>query len=120
MATTMESLITVLVLVAIITSAGTLYYSLTVADSIGTITSGVADLADSVADLAISVSDLATATAEDLADIADDIEEIADRVTEVEATLTPTITVVGPWSGAEMDAFLPTLARFEALSGINV
>jgi multiple sugar transport system substrate-binding protein len=120
MATTMESLITVLVLVAIITSAGTLYYSLTVADSIGTITSSVADLADSVADLAISVSDLATATAEDLADIADDIEEIADRVTEVEATLTPTITVVGPWSGAEMDAFLPTLARFEALSGINV
>jgi multiple sugar transport system substrate-binding protein len=120
MATTMESLITVLVLVAIVTSAGTLYYSLTVADSIGTITSSVADLADSVADLAISVSDLATATAEDLADIADDIEEIADRVTEVEATLTPTITVVGPWSGAEMDAFLPTLARFEALSGINV
>ena len=120
MATTMESLITVLVLVAIITSAGTLYYSLTVADSIGTITSSVADLADSVADLAISVSDLATATAEDLADIADDIEEIADRVTDVEARLTPTITVVGPWSGAEMDAFLPTLARFEALSGINV
>jgi multiple sugar transport system substrate-binding protein len=73
-----------------------------------------------VADLATSVSNLATATAEDLADIADDIEDIADRVTEVEATLTPTITVVGPWSGAEMDAFLPTLARFEALSGINV
>jgi multiple sugar transport system substrate-binding protein len=120
MATTMESLITVLVLVAIITSAGTLYYSLTVANSIGTITSSTADLADSVADLAVSVSDLATATAEDLADIADDIEDIADRVTEVEATLTPTITVVGPWSGAEMDAFLPTLARFEALSGINV
>ena len=120
MATTMESLITVLVLVAIITSAGTLYYSLTVADSIGIITSSVADLADSVADLAISVSDLATATAEDLADIADDLADIADRVTEIEGTLTPTITVVGPWSGKEMDAFLPTLARFEALSGINV
>jgi len=120
MATTMESLITVLVLVAIITSAGALYYGLTVASSIGTMTSSVADLADSVADLAVSVSDLATATAEDLAAIADDIEDIVDRVTAVEATLTPTITVVGPWSGAEMDAFLPTLARFEALSGINV
>jgi multiple sugar transport system substrate-binding protein len=116
----METLITVLVLIAVITSAGTLYYSLTVANSIGTIPSSVADLADSVADLAISVSDLATATAEDLAGIAGDIEDIVDRVTEVEGRLTPTITVVGPWSGAEMDAFLPTLARFEALSGINV
>ncbi len=127
MATTMESVITVLVLIAIITSAGTLYYSLTVSGSIVTMTSSVADLADSVADLTTSVAQLTTSvadfkttTAEDLADIADDLADIADRVTDVEASLTPTITVVGPWSGKEMDAFLPTLARFEALSGINV
>jgi multiple sugar transport system substrate-binding protein len=70
---------------------------------------------------------LATATADDLADITGnlvditgDLADISDRVTDVEATLTPTITVVGPWSGAEMDNFLPILERFETLSGINV
>ena len=31
-----------------------------------------------------------------------------------------TLTVIGPWSGPEMDKFLPVLARFEALTGINV
>jgi len=30
------------------------------------------------------------------------------------------LTLIGPWSGAEMDSFLPVLERFEALSGINV
>jgi multiple sugar transport system substrate-binding protein len=67
------------------------------------------DLTDELARLAETVNaSLAT------------INDIRDRLTAVEATLTPTITVVGPWSGAEMDAFLPVLARFEALSGINV
>jgi len=148
MATTMESAITVLVLIAIITSAGSLYYGLTVAGDISELTDAIADLAGemgdlttdvgevatNVGDMATSVAALATATAEDLAnitaDLADitgdlanvtaDLGDIADRVTAVEATLTPTITVVGPWSGAEMDAFLPILERFETLSGINV
>lgn len=42
------------------------------------------------------------------------------KITENLADLTTTLTVVGPWSGAEMDAFLPILQRYEALSGINV
>ena len=120
MATTMENVITVLVLIAIITSAGSLWYGLTVAGDISKLTDSMADLAGEMEALATSVANLATATAEDLAAIVDDLADIADRVTEIEATLTPTITVVGPWSGAEMDAFLPTLERFEALSGINV
>jgi multiple sugar transport system substrate-binding protein len=126
--------IVVLVLVSIITSASSLWYGFTVASDIGTVTSSVAsladsvgDLTDSVADVATSVAALATATADDLADITGnlvditgDLADISDRVTDVEATLTPTITVVGPWSGAEMDNFLPILERFETLSGINV
>jgi multiple sugar transport system substrate-binding protein len=113
MATRMENIITVLVLIAIITSAGSLWYGVTVVSDVSKLTDSVADLAGSVADLATAVAAFKNTTAADLADI-------IDRVTAVEATLTPTITVVGPWSGAEMDAFLPILARFEALSGINV
>ena len=134
MATTMETVITVLVLIAIITSAGSLWYGLSVAGDISKLTDSMADLAGEMGDLATSVSsvatsvsELATATAEnlaaitgDLADITGDLSDIADRVTEIEATLTPTITVISGWAGAEMDAFLPVLERFETLSGINV
>jgi len=123
----MESIIAVLVLIAIITSASSLWYGFTVASDVSSLTSSVADLAGSVADLttsvaglATSVADFKTTTAADLAQIADDLAEIADRVTKVEGALTPTLTVVGPWSGAEMDGFLPILDRFETLSGINV
>ncbi len=73
----------------------------------------LADLAGSVADLAEAVSDFKNTTEAELAAIVADVRA-------VEAGLTPTITVVGPWSGAEMDNFLPVIARFEALSGINV
>lgn len=31
----------------------------------------------------------------------------------------PTLTVIGPWSGAEMDAFLPVLDAFKAKTGID-
>lgn len=113
MAIKMENIIVVLVIIAIITSASTLYYGFTVLGDVSKLTGSVADLAGSVADLATAVADLKNTTEADLANI-------VDRVTAVEGTLTPTITVVGPWSGAEMDAFLPILTRFEALSGINV
>lgn len=113
MAIKMENVTVVLVIIAIITSASTLYYGFTVLSDISKLTGSVADLAGSVADLATAVADFKNTTEADLADI-------VTRVTEVEGTLSPTITVVGPWSGAEMDAFLPILERFEALSGINV
>jgi multiple sugar transport system substrate-binding protein len=122
MADKMEMAIVVLVLVSIITSASSLWYGFTVASDVATLTGSVADLAESVSSLTSSVADLAdrVATGEELDDIKDDLSAIADRVSEIEATLSPTITLVGPWSGAEMDGFLPILERFEALSGINV
>ncbi len=113
MAIKMENVTVVLVIIAIITSASTLYYGFTVLGDLSRLTDSVADLAGSVADLATALADFENTTAADLA-------AIADRVTEIEGTLSPTLTVVGPWSGAEMDAFLPILERFEALSGINV
>jgi len=113
MAIKMENVTVVLVIIAIITSASTLYYGFTVVSDLSKLTGSVADLAGSVADLATALADFENTTAADL-------EAIADRVTEIEGTLAPTITVVGPWAGAEMDNFLPVLERFEALSGINV
>jgi multiple sugar transport system substrate-binding protein len=113
MATRMETIIAGLVVIAIIVSASTVWYGATVVSDISKLTSSVADLAGSVAALATALAEFKNTTAADLADIVED-------VTAIEATLTPTITVIGPWSGAEMDAFLPVLARFEALSGINV
>jgi len=109
----MEAVIAGLVVIAIIVSASTLWYGVSVLSDISDLTDSVADLAGSVADLATALADFKNTTAADL-------EDIANRVRDIEATLTPTITVVGPWSGKEMDAFLPILARFEALSGINV
>lgn len=95
----MENLIVVLVIIAIITSASSLWYGFTVVSDVSKLTDSVADLAGSVADLATALADFKNTTAADLA-------AITDRVTAIEGTLTPTITVVGPWSGAEMDAFL--------------
>jgi multiple sugar transport system substrate-binding protein len=110
----METIIAALVIIAIIVSAGTVMYGVSV------VTSQTDSLSNSLASLATSVADLATSVADFKATTEEDLEAIVERVTEVEAALSPTITVVGPWSGAEMDAFLPILQRFETLSGINV
>jgi multiple sugar transport system substrate-binding protein len=34
--------------------------------------------------------------------------------------LKPTLTLIGPWSGAELDAFMPVLRAFEEKTGIDV
>ncbi len=120
MATTMETVIVVLVIVAIITSASSLYYGFTVLSDVSTIADSVADLAGAMGDLTTAVADLATASAADLAKIAENLTAISDRITEVEKGLGPTLTVLGPWSGPEMDAFLPVLEAFENKTGINV
>jgi multiple sugar transport system substrate-binding protein len=70
----MEMVMTTLILIAIVISAGSLYY--------------VADL--------------------------------SGRLATVESKLPPTLTVIGPWAGAEMDAFLPVLDSFERLTGYSV
>ncbi len=48
------------------------------------------------------------------------IYDLDERLRAVEEEIRPTITVIGPWSGNEMDNFLPVPERFEVLSGVNV
>jgi len=74
MATAMESAIAVLVIIAILVSAGTLYY----------------------------------------------VTDLTARIAAIEEKLPPTLTVIGPWAGKEMDAFLPVLQGFERVTGYKV
>ncbi len=74
MATRMEMIMTTLILVAIIISAGSLYYA----------------------------------------------ADLSNRIATIESKLPPTLTVIGPWAGAEMDAFLPVLESFERITGYSV
>jgi len=115
MAIKMENVIVVLVIIAIITSASTLYYGFTVVSDLSKLTGSVADLAGSVADLATALANFENTTAADLA-------AIADRVTEIEEALLParTLTVFSLWSGTEEANFLKALERFENKTGIPV
>lgn len=75
MGTTMESAIAVLVIIAIIVSAGNLYYT----------------------------------------------NDLMNRVRRIEEQVAPPpLTVVGPWSGAEEEAFKPVLEAFTEQTGIEV
>lgn len=75
MATKMENIIAVLVIIAIIVSAGNLYYT----------------------------------------------TDLMNRVKRIENQIAPPpLTVVGPWAGAEMEAFLPILEAFTEKTGIEV
>jgi len=78
MAIKMENVTVVLVIIAIITSASTLYYGFTVVSDLSKLTGSVADLAGSMADLATALANFENTTAADLA-------AIAARVTEVES-----------------------------------
>ena len=111
-----EISIAALVLIAIIVSGVALGHSLSILGKLDELTSNMADLTSSMIDLTEAMTDIAEKVGASL----DTINAIQDRLTEVEGRLTPTITVIGPWSGPEMDKFLPVLARFEALTGINV
>jgi multiple sugar transport system substrate-binding protein len=114
--TKVEVSIAVLVLIAIIVSGVALGYSLSILGKLDELTRNMADLTTSMIDLTEAMTDIADKIGASL----DTINTIQSRLTEVEGRLTPTITVIGPWSGPEMDKFLPVLARFEALTGINV
>lgn len=116
MVTKVEVSIAVLVLIAIIVSGVALGYSLSILGKLDELTRNMADLTTSMIDLTEAMTDIADKIGASL----DTINTIQSRLTEVEGKLTPTITVIGPWSGPEMDKFLPVLARFEALTGINV
>jgi len=116
MATKMEITLATLVIIAILVCASTLWYASSVLSEISGLTSNMADLTKSMIDLTDELAGLA----EQVGGSLEGIEAIESRLKEVEARLTPTITVIGPWAGAEMDAFLPVLERFEMLTGINV
>ncbi len=50
----------------------------------------------------------------------DAIYDLDERLSAVEEKIPPTVTLIGPWSGAEMDAFMPVLQAFEEKTGIEV
>ena len=116
LASKVEFSIIALVLIALIVSGSVLWYSLSILERLDKLTSNMSDLTSSLIDLAGTTSNVAEKVGASL----DAINDIQNRLGEVESRLTPTITVIGPWSGAEMDKFLPVLDRFEALTGINV
>jgi len=126
MATTMESAIAALVIIAIVVSAGSLYYTSTVTSQLAETAQSVEDLSASVIDLTGAMGDLATS----MADVADKvgasvaavaaIEERLKTVEERLAGLPPTITIIGPWAGKELDVFVPVIDRFERLTGLKV
>jgi peptide/nickel transport system substrate-binding protein len=91
MVTRMETAITALVIVAILVSASTLYYGLSVMDKVVTLTDSVAELTGSVADLATTMGDLADVVGE----YADRIAEIEDRISAVEERLKPKPIILG-------------------------
>jgi multiple sugar transport system substrate-binding protein len=114
----METIISVLVIIAIIVSASTLWYGMTVIGRINDLTSNVVDLTASVEDLVGELTTLAAtvgASTEELENITDRLQTIEDQL-----ATKPTITVIGPWSGEERDAFMPVLNEFERRTGINV
>ncbi|MCW4020741.1 MAG: ABC transporter substrate-binding protein [Candidatus Bathyarchaeota archaeon] len=87
-----DTIIAVLLVIAILISATSLYYTITVTNQ-----------------LIAANEELRTALEQGLANLGQQIPE-----------LPPTITVVGPWAGKELDAFEPVIDRFERLTGINV
>ena len=46
--------------------------------------------------------------------------DLSARIAAIEEKLPPTLTIVGPWAGKELDVFKPVLSTFERLTGIRV
>jgi multiple sugar transport system substrate-binding protein len=88
----MNVIIAALLILSILISAGSLYYTSSVTSQLTT-----------------AIGDLETALEDGLSNLGEDLE-----------ALPATITVIGPWAGKELDAFEPVIDRFERLTGINV
>lgn len=118
MATTMEMSIAALILVAIIISGSALWYGVSIMGEITNLTSSVTDLTSTMVDLTDELTDLAETVGASL----EALDDITDRLDAIENQLSPkpTITVIGPWSGEEREAFMPVLEAFERRTGINV
>lgn len=113
-----EMSIAVLVIIAIIVNAGTLWYGMSVLNEVSKLTDEVADLTGTMTDLTGELTELATTVGGSL----EALENITNRLTAIEERLAPkpTITVIGPWSGEEREAFMPVLDAFELRTGIPV
>lgn len=101
-----EIAIVVLVLVGIIVSSGTMYYTATVMSNVSSVGSDVSTLTDGVADLTSSVGDLATITAS-LAEIVEastvELAELRARLAAIEASLAVRETlIVGTTDSVEL------------------
>jgi multiple sugar transport system substrate-binding protein len=88
----MNVIIAALLILSILISAGSLYYTSSVTSQLTT-----------------AIGDLETALEDGLSNLGEDLE-----------ALPATIAVIGPWAGKELDAFEPVIDRFERLTGINV
>jgi multiple sugar transport system substrate-binding protein len=88
----MNVIIAALLILSILISAGSLYYTSSVTSQLTT-----------------AIEDLETALEDGLSNLGEELE-----------ALPATITVIGPWAGKELDAFEPVIDRFERLTGINV
>jgi len=102
----METIIVVLVLIGIIVSSGTMYYTATVLSNISTVSSDVSALTDSVGDLTSTVGDLATITATLAQSVNTSVAEIAAlkaRLAAIEASLAVRETlIVGTTDSVEL------------------
>ena len=87
-----DTIIAALLIVTILLSAGSLYHTATVTTQ-----------------LISTTEQLRMALEKGLAEVGEELAE-----------LPPTITVIGPWAGNELDAFEPVIDRFERLTGIRI
>ena len=87
----METAIVVLVLIGIIVTSGTMYYTTIVTSDLSTLTSDVSTLTESVTELTSTIADLATAMAEGFEDIEEvtgaSFEELTGAIATLEARL---------------------------------
>jgi multiple sugar transport system substrate-binding protein len=87
-----DTILAALLIIAILISASSLYYTMTVTNQ-----------------LAAANEELRETIEQGFAILGEQLPEVP-----------PTITLVGPWAGKELDVFEPVIDRFERLTGINV
>lgn len=102
--TKMNIVVMVLVLIAIIVSAGTLFYVTDVMDRVNTLTDSTAELTSTVGDLTAAVANL-TGVVGDLAGEAgipaleQSLADLISRIENIERALTPEVLVIGTTDG---------------------